>query len=152
MTSSLPAWAEPLGLQPHPEGGWFAETYRAAVELPASALPPGYDGPRALATSIVFVLLPGEESAWHVVRSDELWVHQRGAGLVLGLGGNDSAGPGAEQSYLLGTSDLRIQRPQLLVPAGTWQTARPAEAEAVMVACFVAPGFAYSDWRLAGTS
>jgi predicted cupin superfamily sugar epimerase len=147
--AELPPWARGLKLQSHPEGGWYAETWRSDRELPAEALPDEYDGPRPLATSIVFLLLPGESSAWHVVRSDELWIHQRGGPLVLGLGGTDPAAPGDPWERTLGTDSSRGQSPQLLVPAGTWQTARPAGPEPVLVACVVAPGFDYADWRLA---
>ncbi len=146
--TALPSWADGLGLQQHPEGGWFAETWRSAIELAPEQLPPGYDGARPLATSIVFLLLPGEESAWHVVRSDELWIHQRGGPLTQGLGGDDPAGPGPAQERLLGTDVPAGQAPQLLVPAGHWQTARPSGPEPVLVACVVAPGFDYRDWRL----
>jgi len=144
---TLPDWAGDLALQPHPEGGWFAETYRADLRLLPEHLPAGYPGPRALASSILFLLLPGETSAWHQVRSDELWIHQRGGPLALGLGGSDPDGPGPVVESVLGTD--RGQAPQLLVPAGVWQTARPLTAEPVLVGCVVAPGFDYQDWRLA---
>jgi predicted cupin superfamily sugar epimerase len=140
---TFPDWATHLNLQQHPEGGWFAETWRSATQID----PQGYEGPRPLATSIVFLLLPGEVSAWHVVRSDELWIHQRGGPLTLGLGGDDPTGPGTPDELQLGTS--AGQSPQLLVPAGHWQTARPTGDEPVLVACVVAPGFDYRDWRLA---
>jgi uncharacterized protein len=147
--TSLPEWADGLELQQHPEGGWYAETWRSTLEVPSQALPAGYEGPRSLATSIVFLLLPGEVSSWHVVRSDELWIHQRGGPLTLGLGGNDPAGPGQARELQLGTDVPAGQSPQLLVPAGHWQTARPTGPEPVLVACVVAPGFDYRDWRLA---
>ena len=149
MRTPWPDWAQSLELQQHPEGGWFAETWRSPVELSPETLPPGYQGSRPLATSIVFLLLPGEMSAWHVVRSDELWIHQRGGPLTLGLGGDDPARPGPVQERQLGTDGLPGQSPQLLVPAGHWQTARPTGPEPVLVACVVAPGFDYQDWRLA---
>jgi len=147
--TSTPDWAEGLDLQQHPEGGWYAETWRSPLEVAAEHLPSGYEGPRSLATSIVFLLLPGEVSSWHVVRSDELWIHQRGGPLTLGLGGNDPSGPGDVQELQLGTDVPAGQSPQLLVPAGHWQTARPTGPEPVLVACVVAPGFDYRDWRLA---
>lgn len=144
---TLPDWATGLNLQQHPEGGWFAETYRSTTQLTPEQLPEGYEGPRALATSILFLLLPGEISAWHQVRSDELWIHQRGGPLALGLGGSQPAGPGPAIESVLGTDPG--QSPQLLVPASTWQTARPAGDEPVLVGCVVTPGFDYRDWRLA---
>ncbi len=91
--TALPDWAQPLGLRPHPEDGWYAETYRHRTEVTEEALGSDYPGPRALATGILFLLLPDEESAWHRVRSDELWFHHRGSPLLLGLGG---AGPPEE--------------------------------------------------------
>lgn len=147
--SELPYWARGLGLEPHPEGGYYAETWRSPLTVDAAALPPGYDGPRSLATSILYLLLPGQRSAWHVVRSAELWLHQRGGALLLTLGGDDPAGPAAgARDHLLGTEPQAGQSPQLLVPAGHWQSARPATDEAVLVGCVVAPGFDVADFRL----
>src|ERR1700735_3953284 len=74
-----PTTAELLDLSPHPEGGWFRETWRAARE----SVPAGYPGPRAAATGIYFLLTPGEESAWHRVRSDEVWLWHAGGPLTL---------------------------------------------------------------------
>jgi predicted cupin superfamily sugar epimerase len=153
--NALPYWARGLGLQPHPEGGFFAETWRSPVTVPATVLPPGYDGDRSLATSILFLLLPGQRSAWHVVRSAELWLHQRGGPLMLSLGGDDPAGPAggdAVREHLLGTEPQAGQSPQLLVPPGHWQSARPATDEPVLVGCVVAPGFDFADFRLSGES
>ena len=146
--SDLPGWARGLGLQPHPEGGFYAETYRSAVSLPAEVLPPGYTGARDLATSILFLLLPGQESAWHVVRSDELWLHHRGGPLTLRLGGEDPAGPGEVHEVLLGPDPDAGHVFQALVPAGHWQAAVPAGGEPVLVGCVVAPGFDFADFRL----
>jgi len=149
--NALPYWARGLGLQPHPEGGFFAETWRSPVTLDAANLPPGYDGPRNLATSILYLLLPGQRSAWHVVRSAELWLHQRGGPLMLSLGGDAPAGPATGdgvRDLLLGTEPQAGQAPQLLVPPGHWQSARPGTDEAVLVGCVVAPGFDVADFRL----
>jgi predicted cupin superfamily sugar epimerase len=140
-----PELAEQLDLQPHPEGGWFRETWRS----PVTFAPDGYDGPRSAATAIYFLLHPGEESAWHVVRSDELWFWHRGGPLALRLGGSAGApGPGPEE-VLLGADVAAGQRPQVLIPAGVWQAASPAGSEPVLVSCVVAPGFDFADFRLA---
>jgi hypothetical protein len=144
---TLPDWAADLGLQPHPEGGWYAETWRSDVTVPASALPTGYGGDRSAATAILFLLLPGQRSAWHLVRSDELWFHHRGGSLALRLGGSDPAAPGAPSEQVLGPRIEAGQRPQLLVPGGVWQSAEPL-GEAVLVSCVVAPGFEFRDFRL----
>ena len=143
----LPDWAEPLGLRPHPEGGWYAETYRHRTQVPQAVLGDHYPGPRALATGIVFLLLPGDESAWHRVRSDELWFHHRGSPLALSLG-DDGERPGKSVTVLLGSDLLAGQSPQALVPAGHWQSARPADNEPVLVSCVVSPGFDFADFTL----
>ncbi|MBF6449613.1 cupin domain-containing protein [Nocardia elegans] len=133
--SERPALAEALDLQPHPEGGWFRETYRSPVEFE----PEGYDGPRASATAIHFLLLPHERSAPHTVRSDEIWLWQRGGPLLLNIGGDEVVlGPDVERGQLL----------QAVVPAGVSQAARPAGDEYVLVSCVVAPGFDFADFRL----
>ncbi|MFG1925815.1 cupin domain-containing protein [Cryptosporangium sp. NPDC048952] len=133
-----PVLAQQLDLEPHPEGGWYRQTWRSPVEF----VPDGYPGPRAAATAIYFLLAPGEQSRWHVVRSDELWLWQSGGPLTLRIGSAPDAddvrevtlGPGHEL--------------QGLVPGGQWQAAAPAGNDPVLVSCVVAPGFEYEDWRL----
>ncbi|GGL18606.1 cupin domain-containing protein [Mangrovihabitans endophyticus] len=137
--TSRPPLAEKLDLQPHPEGGWFRETFRSETTIE----PPGYEGTRAAATAIYFLLHPGEESAWHVVRSDELWFWHTGGPLTLTLGGSGRA-PAAPASVTLG-----LDRPQVLVPAGVWQSARPAGTDPVLVSCVVSPGFDFADFTMA---
>jgi predicted cupin superfamily sugar epimerase len=142
VTTGLPDWAADLGLRPHPEGGWYAETYRHPSTTPTAA------GERSLATAIHFLLLPGEESAWHRVSSDELWFHHRGGPLRLWLGG-DADEPGDVVEQVLGPDVSVGQRPQLLVPGGVWQAARPVD-DAVLVSCVVTPGFDFADFELSG--
>jgi uncharacterized protein len=141
---SRPSLAEALGLEPHPEGGWFRETYRSAVRFE----PPGYGAERSAATAIYYLLGPGDESRWHTVRSDELWLWHRGGSLELLLGGNGEQPAAAPERLLLGPEPAAGQVPQALVPAGTWQAARPAGAAEVLVTCVVAPGFDFADFRL----
>lgn len=130
-----PALAATLDLEPHPEGGWFRETWRSPVEFE----PKGYDGPRSAATAIHFLLMPGERSAPHTVRSDELWLWHRGGPLLLNIGGTEiTLGPQVEHGQLL----------QAVVPGGVSQAARPATDEYVLVSCIVAPGFDFADFRL----
>jgi uncharacterized protein len=142
MTASRPPLAEQFDLQPHPEGGWFRETYRSARRVALD----GYDGDRATATAIYFLLNPGEESAWHVVRSDELWLWHAGGPLTLRLGGEGPA-PADPREVTLGMAPGAD--PQVLIPAGHWQAASPAGDEFVLVSCVVSPGFDYADFRLA---
>ncbi|WP_174278131.1 cupin domain-containing protein [Goekera deserti] len=121
-----PATARRLGLAAHPEGGWFRRTWASPAEL---------DG-RPAATAILFLLAPGEESAWHTVDADELWLWHGPGDLVLELGE-----PGEVLHLGPGT-------PQGLVPAGRWQRARPAADVEVLVSCVVSPGFQWSGFHL----
>jgi predicted cupin superfamily sugar epimerase len=136
--ADLPAWTNDLGLQPHPEGGWYAETYRHAGAVEIAGL-----GERSLGTAIYFLLLPGESSAWHRVRSDELWFHHRGGALRLWIGED----PSTATQHVLGPDIEAGHRPQLLVPGDQWQAARPVD-EAVLVSCVVVPGFDFADFTL----
>ena len=137
-----PATAEALDLIPHPEGGWYRETWRAEP----SATPAGYPGPRAAATGIYFLLPPGAESCWHSVRSDEMWLWHSGGPLAVLLGGTGPEPADDPQTVILGPDLAAGQRPQHVVPAGSWQSARPAGAREVLVSCVVAPGFDFADF------
>lgn len=129
-----------LDLQPHPEGGHYRETWRA----PGTVTTPY--GDRSPATSILFLLQPGEASRWHRVRSGELWLWQGGGRLLLDLGGSDER-PALASTVVVGPDPSDLQR---LVQPGEWQAARPAGPEAVLVACVVSPGFDFADFELAG--
>jgi predicted cupin superfamily sugar epimerase len=144
MTLKRPPLAETLDLQSHPEGGWFRETWATSERFH----PDGYPGERVSATAIYFLLAPGEESVWHVVRSDEVWLWHRGGPLTLLLGG-DGERPGPVQTITLGPDVDSGQRPQALVPGGVWQSARPAAGEEALVTCVVSPGFDFADFRTA---
>ncbi|MFC4113747.1 cupin domain-containing protein [Nonomuraea zeae] len=128
-----PAIAAALDLLPHPEGGWFRETWRSAV----SFRPDGYPGTRASATGIYFLLQPGEESVPHAVRSEEVWLWHRGGPLSLTIG---------DETVTLGPDVENGQVPQAVVPGGVWQSARPAADEPVLVSCVVSPGFDFADF------
>jgi predicted cupin superfamily sugar epimerase len=130
--------AEILDLAPHPEGGWFRETWRSAITVN----PDGYPGARSVATAIYFLLHPGEYSRWHVVRSDELWLWHSGGPLMLRLGRDEPV------LVTLGPDVAGGQRPQVLVPGGVWQSAEPAGGEPVLVSCVVAPGFDPADFEM----
>ena len=142
--SELPDWAQRLDLSPHPEGGWFRETWRSGLMTPQSALPPDYAGSRSAGTAILFLLMPGQQSAWHTVRSAELWLYHRGSPLLLEVGAeHDSAA-----THLLGADIAAGEHPQLVVPEGHWQRARPRDDEPSLVSCVVVPGFDFADFEL----
>jgi len=136
-----------LQLKPHVEGGWYREMWRTEFEIPKTLLGGEYSGARPAATSVYFLLHPGEVSAWHKVLSDELWLWHSGSPIVLTLGG-DGDDPGATKEIVLGTDWSAGQEPQALVPGGVWQTARPLGDEPALVTCIVAPGFHYDDFKL----
>lgn len=142
--TDLPDWAAHLDLEPHPEGGWYRETWRSPIAIEQAALPPGYDGPRSAGTAILFLLMPGQQSAWHTVRSAELWFHHRGSPLVLEIGPDQDGAT----THLLGPDISAGQHPQLIVPPGHWQRARPQAAEPALVSCVVVPGFDFTDFTL----
>jgi predicted cupin superfamily sugar epimerase len=116
-----------LDLQPHPEGGWYRETWRE----PAS-------------TAILYLLKAGERSAWHRVDRTEVWHYY--AGDPLGLATSPDGQTAAHQ--VLGPDIAGGQRPQLVVPAGVWQAARPRGAWS-LVGCTVAPAFDFAGFELA---
>jgi predicted cupin superfamily sugar epimerase len=123
-----------LGLQPHPEGGMFAETWRA----PAPA------GERAPGTAIYFLLRAGERSHWHRVDAAEIWHFYAGEALELSTSRDDHD----VERLVLGTNLAAGQRPQLVVPAGVWQAARSL-GNWTLVGCTVTPGFEYDGFELA---
>ncbi|MYT19344.1 cupin domain-containing protein [Streptomyces sp. SID7760] len=132
-----------LGLEPHPEGGWFRRTWQTGPQAARGSR----DGTRPCATGIYYLLHPGEVSRWHRVRSDEMWLWHRGGALTLRLGG-DATAPEEADATVLGPDVENGQQPQFLVPAGVWQTAAPAGDEPVLVTCVVAPGFDYEDFEM----
>lgn len=125
-----------LGLTPHPEGGYFRETFRDC----ANATPDG----RAASTAIYFLLKAGERSHWHKVDAAEVWHWHAGAALLLGI-----AAPGEQaRSERLGADLGAGERPQAVVPAGHWQQAESLGAW-TLVGCTVAPGFTFAGFEMA---
>ena len=128
---------ETLGLQPHPEGGWYREVYRSTDAVTR-------DGAvRDALTSIYYLLAAGQISRWHVVALDEVWHFHQGEPLEL-LTCNPR--DGRVEVLKLGTVATDGARPQHVVPRGVWQAARPTGAYA-LVGCTVAPGFDFADFQ-----
>lgn len=123
-----------LNLAPHPEGGWYRETYRAAAA----------DGTRPVATAIHFLLQAGERSHWHKVDADEIWLWHAGAPLTLSISAT-KAGPAVDHVL---SGYLSVGAPQILVPAHHWQAAATTGAY-TLVSCIVAPGFDFAGFELA---
>jgi len=142
--ADLPEWVRRLNLTSHPEGGWFRETWRSELTIDQASLPPHYNGTRSAGTAILFALLPGEQAAWHTVRSAELWLYHRGSPVSLEFGSDRDN----TTAQLLGADIEAGQHPQLIVPAGHWQCARPCGSEPSLVTCVVVPGFDFADFQL----
>ena len=123
-----------LGMQPHPEGGHYVETYRDA--------PPG--GGRGVKTGIYFLLRAGERSHWHRVDAVEMWHWHAGGPLELSI----SEDGRSVDRLILGMDLLAGQRPQGVVPAHAWQAARPLEGW-VLVGCTVSPAFEFAGFEMA---
>jgi hypothetical protein len=149
MNLSLPehpraaALVQQLGLQPHPEGGWYAEVYRSARTVKIQTTDEPAPPLRAALTSIYFLLPAGTVSRWHVVQSDELWCHLEGAPLALHQ--FDESRRRVSEHRLGPVDDGQL--PQATVPARVWQAARSLGGYS-LAACMVAPGFDFADFRL----
>jgi uncharacterized protein len=123
-----------LNLAPHPEGGWYRQTWAG----------PTVAG-RASGTAILFLLKAGERSHWHRVDADEIWLFHAGAPLVLSVAATD-AGPARD--VRLGPDVLAGDAPQATVPASNWQAARTT-GDWTLVGCTVSPGFRFEGFELA---
>lgn len=136
-------WITKLALQPHPEGGYFREIYRATDQIPATALPTRYHGPRALATSIYFLLAGTQISTLHRLASDEQWHFYDGSPLRLAMIAPD----GTAKEVCLGRRAAAGEQFQAVIPAGTWMGARLASQRGyALIGCTVAPGFEFQDF------
>lgn len=139
------SWISVLGLQRHPEGGWYRETYRAAERIARPALPSRFDGDRCFATMIYYLLEGHDYSALHRIRQDEGWHFYDGAPLTLHL-----IDPGGVYSTIrLGRDPDAGEQPQALAPAG-WLFAATVNdpLSYSLVGCTVAPGFEFADFEM----
>ncbi len=123
-----------LNLSPHPEGGYFRETFRDEREI---------DG-RSVGTAIFFLLKAGQISRWHKVDAAEIWHFYAGSPLELGLAEDGNAA----QTLILGNNLNEGELPQHVIPTGWWQQARPL-GEWTLVGCTVSPGFEFSGFEMA---
>ena len=141
-------WIEKYNMQSHPEGGYFAETYRSSETIAQNALPDRFTGNRSLSTAIYFLLESHHFSALHRIQSDEVWHFYAGGPLevfVFDTEGNLKIirlGPDPDQGEVF----------QAVVPAGYWFASRPAAGtEYSLVGCTVAPGFDFADFELSNS-
>lgn len=145
MTHSADYWIATLGLRPHPEGGFYSETYRSPEMIPAEGLPSRYGAARSFSTAIYFLLKGDQISALHRLRSDEMWHFHAGGALVVHIIEAD----GAHRAIRVGPEPEDGDRFQALAPAGCWFGAELADAGGfALVGCTVAPGFSFDDFEL----
>jgi len=132
-------------LLPHPEGGWYKQTYKSGENIAASALPERFNGDRAFSTAIYFLLEKGNFSAFHRIKSDECWHFYSGDPLMIYLINHD----GKLEIITLGNKIEDGKTFQYIVPANCWFASRPAPgSEYCFVGCTVSPGFDFDDFEL----
>ena len=138
-------WIRRLRLEPHPEGGYFRQTYRSALTITREALPAGFGGARSASTAIYFVLEGKNFSAFHRLRSDEMWHFYIGAQVSVHV----IEPSGRSSSILLGNDLEAGEVLQAVVPAGCWFASHMADWKSfAVVGCTVAPGFDFEDFEM----
>jgi len=136
-------------LQPHPEGGWYSQTYKSNEQIDADALPERFGANRAFSTAIYFLLEKGNFSAFHRIKSDECWHFYAGDELNIYLISQN----GKLEIISLGSDLEKGQTFQYIVPANCWFASRPAPgSEYSFVGCTVSPGFEFEDFELANAN
>lgn len=139
-------WIEKLQLEPHPEGGYFRQTYRSGVMIAREAMPPGFGGARAASTAIYFLLEDENFSAFHRLRSDEMWHFYAGSPLVVEV----IEPAGTRSTILLGDGPDAGHVFQAVVRAGRWFASHVADWNGwALVGCTVSPGFDFEDFEMA---
>lgn len=138
-----------FNLQPHPEGGYYAETYRSAETIPPTGLPERFGSSRTFSTAIYFLLEQGNFSAFHKIKSDECWHFYAGQTLLIHVIDKE----GNLTTTKLGADINQGELFQHVVPAGCWFASEPGtNTSFAFVGCTVAPGFDFKDFELAETN
>ncbi len=136
---------EKFNLEPHPEGGYFKETYRSNGHIENSALPKAYTGSRNYSTCIYFLLTSDTFSAFHKIHQDEIWHFYAGSPLKLYI----ISDTGEYSEHLIGNNFSEGQVPQFVVPGRHWFAAKTLKVDSYsFVGCTVAPGFDFADFVL----
>lgn len=136
---------EKLGLEPHPEGGYFRETYRSIGEINEESLGKEFSSSRNFSTCIYFLLTSDSFSAFHRIKQDEIWHFYDGSPIKL----HTISERGKHREYVIGKDILNGEQPQVVVNAGDWFAAEVINKdEFSLVGCTVAPGFSFEDFEL----
>ncbi len=145
MPKSAQYWIDKLNLIAHPEGGYYRETYRSDLSIAREALPPQFTGSRLVSTAIYFLLEGDNFSAFHRLRSDELWHFYAGSTIVVHVIEPD----GGCSEIHLGSDAEAGEVFQAVVKAGRWFASRVRDPQSFALAgCTVAPGFDFADFEL----
>jgi len=138
-------WIEKLKLEPHPEGGYYRETYCSDEVIPKKILPERYDGERIFSTAIYYLLEGNQVSLFHKLKSDETWHFYAGSALALHLLKPDNS----YEKIIIGTDILNGEIPQFVVPFGCWFGAYLLDTNSfALIGATVAPGFDFNDFKL----
>lgn len=139
--NSSKEYIDMLSMIPHPEGGFYKETFRSDLQVEFA----GFDGPRSICTSIYFLLEKGQVSALHRIKSDEIWYFHDGGALEI----TEIDENGKQLITLLGRNIAEGETLQHVVKAGRWFGSKPADgSEFCLVGCQVSPGFDFRDFEM----
>lgn len=145
MATTVEQLIKQLNLQPHPEGGFFAETYRAKENISRTTLPNRFKGDRSFSTAIYFLLPEGSKSSLHRITADEVWHFYLGGPMTV----VEIHPDGKILKTILGPDVVAGQKLQHVVPHGVWFGAHPNPGtEFALVGCTVAPGFDFADFEM----
>ncbi|MDA3861074.1 MAG: cupin domain-containing protein [Melioribacteraceae bacterium] len=138
-------WISKLNLKPHPEGGYYSEVYRSDEIISSASLNKRYSGSRSISTSIYFLLNGNQFSAFHKIKSDELWHFYDGSAINIYIVSEN----GVLEIVKLGIGIEENETPQVVIPKNVWFAAQPIDSSGyTLVGCTVAPGFDFIDFEL----
>ena len=138
-------WKNHLELLPHPEGGYYKETYRSSEMISSTALPDRFEGDRHFSTAIYFMLRSEDRSVFHRIKSDEVWHFYQGSTLLIYVLQQNQL-----KIYKLGSDIEKGESLQIVIPANCWFGAHVEKHHSfALCGCTVAPGFDFRDFEMA---
>lgn len=145
MQNKIDNIVKSLGLEPHPEGGYFKETHRSIGEIPEEVLGSEYKGARNYSTSIYFLLTTDNFSAFHRIKQEEIWNFYDGSPIRLHIITKE----GVYEEHIIGRDFEKGQTPQFVVNGGDWFASEVMDDNSYSLAgCTVTPGFSFEDFEL----
>ncbi|WP_106794394.1 cupin domain-containing protein [Aquimarina sp. Aq78] len=145
MNTRIEKIVQKLDMNPHPEGGFYKETYRSEGVIPQQILNEKFKGERNYCTAIYFLLTSDNFSAFHKINQDEIWHYYEGSSLFVHVIDLE----GKYHRYSVGINLDEGELPQLVVPAGCWFASSVKKEDSYsLVGCTVSPGFDFDDFEL----